>query len=138
MMKKPLNSAIRPIPPYGELAPWCGTSCSPTPKTSAQPMNRNPNRNFAFGLVTLRTQREPPSAVIAEREDDRDHRDDDDGRDPERDRLLEGDQEELHAAMLADGPARRPNASRMRATARRTTVAFECPSSRRDRGRSAT
>ena len=26
MMKKPLNSAIKPSPPYGELAPSCGTS----------------------------------------------------------------------------------------------------------------
>ena len=52
MMKKPLNSAIRPIPPYGESAPSWGTSCRPIPKTTAQPMNRNANRNFAFGLVT--------------------------------------------------------------------------------------
>ena len=37
-------------------------------------------------------------------EDDPDHRDHDDRGDAERDRLLEGDQEELHGAMLADGP----------------------------------
>ena len=45
----------------------CGTSWRPIPKTTAQPMNRNANRNFAFGLVILRTQLAPPSAVIADR-----------------------------------------------------------------------
>ena len=67
MMKKPLNMAIRPMPPYGEFAPVWGTSCRPIPKTIAHPMNRKANRNLAFGLVTLRTQLDPPSAVMAER-----------------------------------------------------------------------
>ena len=49
MMKKPLNRAIRPMPPYGEFAPVCGTSCRPIPKTTAQPMNRNANRNLRSG-----------------------------------------------------------------------------------------
>jgi hypothetical protein len=26
MMKNPENRAMRPMPPYGESAPWCGTS----------------------------------------------------------------------------------------------------------------
>ena len=55
MMKKPLNMAIRPSAPYGELAPTCGTSCRPIPKTTAHPMNRNVNRNLAFGFVIFRT-----------------------------------------------------------------------------------
>ena len=105
-MKKPLNRATSPIPPYGELAPVCGTSWSPIPNTTAQPMNRNVNRNFAFGLVIARAQRDGPSDVIADLRMIPIIRIDDDGRDPERDGLLEGDQEQLHAAMLADG--RRP------------------------------
>jgi hypothetical protein len=36
-------------------------------------------------------------------QDDLDHRDDEDRRDPERYRLLEGHQEELHEPMLAEG-----------------------------------
>ena len=28
MMKKPLNMPIRPMPPYGEFAPSCGTNWS--------------------------------------------------------------------------------------------------------------
>ena len=46
MMKKPVNIAISPSPPYGELAPSCGTSWSPIPKTTAQPTNRKPKTNF--------------------------------------------------------------------------------------------
>ncbi len=105
-MKKPLNRAISPIPPYGELAPVCGTSWSPIPNTTAQPMNRNVNRNFAFGLVIRRAQRDGALGGHRRLEDDPDHQADDDGRDPERDGLLEGDQESCTRAMLADG--RRP------------------------------
>src|SRR6478735_2404874 len=38
---------------------------------------------------------------------DVDHQDDDAGGDPERDRLLEGDEKQLHGRMLADGPTAR-------------------------------
>ena len=47
------------------LAPLCGTSCKPIPKTTAQTMNRNVKRNFAFGFVTLRTHAAPPSVESA-------------------------------------------------------------------------
>ena len=107
MMKKPLNRAIRPIPPYGEFAPVCGTSCSATPKKIAQPMNRKANRNFPFGLVTyFLTQRGAALDRHRRPQDDGDHQDDDGGRDPERDGLLEGDEEQLHGRMLADGGGR--------------------------------
>ena len=74
-MKKPLNRATSPIPPYGELAPVCGTSWSPIPNTTAQPMNRNVNRNFAFGLVIARAQRDGALGRHRRLEDDPDHQD---------------------------------------------------------------
>ena len=76
-MKKPVNRAISPSAPYGELAPTWGTSCRPIPKTTAQTMNRNVNRNFAFGFVTLA---DPAGAALGRErglEHDPDHQDDD-------------------------------------------------------------
>src|SRR4029079_3542150 len=61
MMKKPEKRAIRPRPPYGVLAPTCGSSWRTIPKPTAQTMNRNVKRNFALVFVTRRTQRAPPS-----------------------------------------------------------------------------
>ena len=60
-------------------------------------MNRNANRNFAFGLVIRLTQRDAAFGGHRRPQHDPDHQDDHGRRDPERDGLLEGDQEELHA-----------------------------------------
>ena len=66
MMKKPVNRAMRPIAPYGELAPTWGTSWRPIPKTTAQATNRKVNRNFVFGFVTFLTHLAPPSLESAD------------------------------------------------------------------------
>ena len=56
------------MPPYGELAPSCGTSASTIPNSTAHATNRTANSSFVLGLVTLRAQPwRPPSATIAER-----------------------------------------------------------------------
>ncbi len=114
MMKKPLNRAISPIAPYGELAPVCGTSWSPTPKKTAQAMNRNVNRNFPFGLVI---RRDPLRAALGghrRSQHDHDHQDHDARGDPERDRLLEGDEEELHGRDASRRPSGRIGRPRVR------------------------
>ena len=55
------------MPPYGELAPSCGTSCSPIPNTTAQATNRIANSSFELGPVIRRAQPwRPPSATIAD------------------------------------------------------------------------
>ena len=48
-MKNPLNIAISPMPPYGELAPSCGTSWSPIPNTIAHRTISAANSSFVFG-----------------------------------------------------------------------------------------
>src|SRR5512143_735367 len=65
-MKKPENSAISPRPPYGELEPSWGTSCSPTPNTTAQSTNSMPKNHLPFGPVIRLTQRDRPSAENAD------------------------------------------------------------------------
>src|SRR5512135_592635 len=61
--KKPLNRAIKPRPPYGELAPSCGTSCRPTPNTTAHSRNSRPKNHLPFGPVIRRVQPDRPSAT---------------------------------------------------------------------------
>jgi hypothetical protein len=67
MMKNPLNIMIKPIPPYGELAPSWGTSWSPIPNTTAQATNRKANTNFVVGRVINRPIPDGPSDDIAAR-----------------------------------------------------------------------
>ena len=47
------------------FAPACGTSCRPTPKTTAQPTNSIPKNHLPFGPVMRFAQRDRPSEAMA-------------------------------------------------------------------------
>ena len=105
MMKKPLNRAISPRPPYGVLAPTWGTSCRPIPKTDRPGDEQEREQELR---VRVRDLPDPARAALARQrglEHDHDHQRDDGDADAERDGLLEGDEEQLHRGRDA---SRRP------------------------------
>ena len=80
MMKKPLNRAIRPIPPYGELAPMCGHELQADPEHDRPGDEQEREQELRVRVRDPADPADAPPSVDERRlQDDADHQDHDDG-----------------------------------------------------------
>ena len=102
MMKKPVNSAIRPMPAVGRVRPFVRHELEPDPEDERPGDEQEREQELRVRAGDPAHPARPALGRHRRALDDEDHRDDQRRRDAERNRLLEGDQEELHARMLAE------------------------------------